>query len=310
MAKLMRNMLLMAKIQPVANTDAAPVPATNAMLARGIAPQPVQAEFADRALVKPYFGHTGQIQVQVYSVIEFEVELAGAGAAGTVPKYGALLRACGFSETVSAAVKVDYAPITSAQEAVTIHCYLDGIKHAMTDCKGTVSFQLSAKGIPVMRYIFTGYHVAATDTANPAGADYAGFIPPLAVNKQNTPTFTLHSAAVKATQLSIDMANEINYRNYIGAESIAFTNRLPVGQATFEYDTIATKDWWTIAKNGTLNPLSLVHGITAGNIVQIDAPKVQILSPSLSDDTGIAMLNVSLALQPNTGNDEILISVK
>ncbi len=310
MAKLMRNMLLMAKIQPVANTDAAPVAATNSMLARGIAPQPVVAEFADRALVKPYFGHTGQVQVAVYSTIEFEVELAGAGAAGTAPKYGPLLRACGFGETITASTKVDYAPITSGQEAVTIHCFLDGVKHAMTDCKGTVSFALNARGIPVMRYIFTGYHVAPTDTANPSGADYTGFTAPLAINKANTPTFTLHGAAVKATTLSIDMANEINYRNYIGAESIAFTNRLPVGQATFEYDTIATKDWWTIAKNGTLAALSLVHGTTAGNIVQIDAPKVQIISPSLSDDTGIAMLSVNMALQPNTGNDEILISVK
>jgi hypothetical protein len=310
MAKLMRNMLLLAKIQPTANTDPVPTPAANSILARGIAPRPVNAEFVDRNLIRPYFGHSGQVQATNYSVIEFEVELAGAGAAGTVPKYGPLLRACGFGETVTASTKVDYAPITTAQEAVTIYCFVDGIRHIMTDCKGTVSFALDARGIPVMRYVFTGFHVAPTDTANPGGSDFSGFIAPLAVNKANTPTFTLHSVAVKATSFNIDMANQIDYRNYIGSEAVTFTDRKPVGSATFEYDSIATKDWWTIAKNGTLNPLQMVHGTVAGNIVQLDAPKAQITSPSLTDDNGIAMLSVSLALQPNAGNDEVLLSVK
>lgn len=310
MAKLMRNMLLMVKIQPVANTDAAPTPAINSILARGIAPTPINAEFADRNLIKPYFGNTGQVQVQSYSMIEFEVELAGAGAAGTAPKYGPLLRACAFSETISAGVKVDYAPITSAQEAVTIHCYLDGLKYALTDCKGTVSFGLSAKGIPVMKYKFIGFAITPTDTPNPAGSDYTGFIAPLAINKQNTPTFTLHGATVRATEFGIDMANQVDYRNYIGAEAITLTNRVPVGNATFELDTIAVKDWYTITKLGTLGALQLVHGSTAGNIVQLDAPKVQITNPSPTDDNGIAMLSVNLALQPNAGNDELLISVK
>jgi len=310
MAKLMRNMLLLVKIQPVANTDAVPTAALNSILARGIAPQPVNAEFADRDLIRPYFGYTGQVQVQAYSMIEFEVELAGAGAAGTAPKYGPLLRACGFSETITASTKVDYAPITTAQEAVTIHCYLDGIKYAMTDCKGTVSFDLNAKSIPVMKFKFTGFSITPTDTANPAGSDFSGFIAPLAINKQNTPTFTLHGAAVKATSLSIDMANQVDYRNYIGSENVTFTNRQPVGSTTFELDTVATKDWYSIVRLGTLGTLQLVQGATAGNIVQIDAPKVQLTAPSISDDNGLAFLNLSLALQPNAGNDEIVISVK
>lgn len=310
MAKLMRNMLLLAKVETTAGTDAAPTPAANSILARGIAPTPVNAEFADRDLIRPYFGFTGQVQVQSFSTIEFEVEFAGAGAAGTAPKYGPLLQACGFSETITASTKVDYAPITTNQKTVTIHCYLDGIRHVMLGCKGSVAFALSARGIPVMRYSFTGYTATVTDTANPTGSDFSGFIAPLAINKQNTPTFTLHSVAVKATEFNIDMANQVDYRNYIGSEDITFTNRAPTGSVTFEYDPIATKNWFTTVSAGTLAPLSLVHGTTAGNIVQIDAPKVQVTSPAISDDNGLAFLSLNLALQPNTGNDEILISVK
>jgi len=310
MAKLMRNMLLLVKTETTAGTDAAPTAALNSILARGIAPTPVNAEFADRDLIRPYFGFTGQVQTASYSTIEFEVELAGAGAAGTAPKYGPLLTASGFSETITASTKVDYAPLTTNQKTVTIHVFLDGVKHAMTGCKGSVSFALSARGIPVMRYVFTGLTAIVTDTANPTGSDFTGFIAPLAINKQNTPTFNLHSVAIKATELNIDIGNQIDYRTYIGSEDVTFTDRAPSGSVTFEYDTIASKNWFTTTNLGTLAPLQLVHGTTAGNIVQIDAPKVQVTNPSLSDDNGLAFMSLNLALQPNVGNDELLISVK
>lgn len=310
MAKLMRNMLLLAKTEVTAGLDSAPTAALNSILARGIAPTPVNAEFADRDLIRPYFGFTGQVQVASYSTIEFEVELSGAGAAGTAPKYGPLLTACGFSETITASTKVDYAPLTTNQKTVTIHVFLDGVKHAMTGCKGSVSFALSARGIPVMRYVFTGFTAVVTDTANPTGSDFSGFIAPLAINKQNTPTFNLHSVAIKATELSLDMANQIDYRNYIGSEDVTFTNRAPTGSVTFEYDTIASKNWFSTVAAGTLSTMQMVHGTTAGNIVQIDAPKVQVTNPAISDDNGLAFMSLNLALQPNVGNDEILISVK
>lgn len=310
MAKLMRNMLLLAKTETTPGVDSVPTAAANSILARGIAPTPVNAEFADRNLIQPYFGFTGQVQVQSFSTIEFEVELAGAGTAGTAPKYGPLLRACGFSETVTAATKVDYAPITNNQSTVTIYVFLDGVRHTMVNCKGNVNFALSARNIPVMRFTFTGFVATVTDTANPTGSDFTGFRAPLAINKQNTPTFSLHSTAIKTTEFSIDMGNQIDYRNYIGSEDVTFTDRRPSGNVTFEYDAISVRDWWTIVRNGTLNPLQMIHGTTAGNIIQIDAPKVQVTNPSLSDDNGLAMLSLDLSIQPNVGNDEILISVR
>jgi hypothetical protein len=310
MAKKMRNLLLLVKIQPTPNTDAAPTAAENSILARGVAPTPVNAEFEDRNLITPYLGHTGQVQTQSYSTIEFEVELAGAGAAGTAPKWGPLLRACSFAETVNAAVDVVYNPITNSQEAVTIHCFLDGIKHAMTDCKGTVSFQLNAKSIPVMRFAMTGFVATVTDAANPTDSDFTDFIAPLAINKQNTPTFNLHGIGVRATSLTIDMANQVDYRNYIAQEAVTLTERKPVGSSTFELDTMAVKNWYTAIRNGTLDTLELIHGTIAGNILEMSGPKVQVTSPSVSDDNGLAMFNVSLSLQPDAGNDELILTVR
>ncbi len=309
MAKNMRNMLVLAKIQPTANTDSAPTPAANAILARGVAPNPVNANFVPRDLYQPFFGNTGQIQVGAFSTVEFEVEIAGAGAAGTAPKYGPLLRSCGFSETIVAATKVDYAPVTNTQEMCTIWVYLDGVLHKMTDCKGNVALDLNASGIPVYKFSFTGF-VGGVSDATPTGTSYTGWTPPLGVTKANTPTFSVHGVAVKATQFSVDMGNQVDYRNYIGSENVTFTNRTPSGNTTFEYDAFSVKDWYGTVRLGTLGAIQMIHGTVTGNIVQFDAPKVQLTNPSLSDDNGIAMFGLSLDIQPNTGNDEFIISVR
>jgi len=310
MAKLFRNMLLLVKTETTAGVDASPTAGANAILAKGIAPQPVVSNPEDRNLITPYFGHTGQVQVSTYSTIEFEVELAGSGAAGTAPKWGPLLLSSGFAETVTSGTKVEYAPITTVQKTSTIHCYLDGIKHVMLGCKGSVAFTLNAGGIPVMRFSYTGFAQPVTDASNPTGADFSGFIAPLAVTKNNSPTFTLHGTAVKAKEFSIDMANDIAYRDYIGAQDVAFTDRKPTGNAMFEYDAMATKNWWTIAANGTLGALAMTHGTTAGNIVEFAAPKVGLTNASVSNDGGFAMLTTGLFLQPDAGNDELVITVK
>ncbi|MGW8391119.1 phage tail tube protein [Pseudoduganella sp. HUAS MS19] len=310
MAKKSRNAVLLVKIQPVAGTDAAPTGAANAIMAMNISAQPVTAEFAKRNNIKPYLGNMGSVPVAIHAEINFEVEMAGAGAAGTAPKYGPLLRACAFSETITAGTSAVYAPVSNAMEFATIYYNLDGILYKMTDAKGTVSFELNAKGIPVMKFKFIGMYSTPTDTALPTGVDYSGFKDPVAVNKDNTPTASLHGVAGKVQSISVDMANQLVYRNLIGTESIEIPDRQPTGSFVMELDSVAAKDWYTTIKAGTLGPLSVVHGRTAGNIVELAAPKVQVLDPSFSDSDGIVMLTTKLEIQPNTGNDEFVLTVR
>src|SRR5687768_15127229 len=178
MAKFMRNVLLLAKLETTVGTDPVPTAGANSMLARAITPQPVVAEFAERTNIRPYFGTGGQVAVAQHSECELEIELASSGAAGTAPAWGPLLQACGFSETVTASTDTVYAPVTSNPKSVTLYYYLDGVLHKMTNCRGNVTFELNAKAIPVMRFKFTGLYSAATDTALPSGADYSAFTAP------------------------------------------------------------------------------------------------------------------------------------
>jgi hypothetical protein len=310
MSKKMRNVLLTAKIETVSGTDATPAAASNSMLARAITPQPIMADFAERTNIHPYFGTSGQVAVAQHSECELEVELASSGAAGTAPAWGPLLQACGFSETVTASTDVVYAPLTNGLKSVTIYYYLDGVLHKMVGCRGNVSFEMNARSIPVMKFKFTGLYSAASDTALPTDADYTDFMAPLAVNKVNTPTMTLHGISAAMQNLSIDMGNQIVYRNLIGSESVEMTDRKATGQTSIEMVPVATYAWHEAVRLGTLDAFQIVHGSAAGAIIQIDAPKVQLLNPQYADSDGIAMINLGLDMQPDAGNDEVTITVK
>ena len=307
MPLIMRKAVLLAEAEITYNVDPAPL-GTNAILVRNMTLSPLEAEFASRDLIRPYFGSSEQLLVGTHVKIDFEVELAGSGVAGTPPKWAPLIQACAFTETD--AVSTDtYTPNSTAAGSVTMYYNLDGVLHKITGARGDVSLDLTAKQIPVMKFAFTGLYGGVTDAAA-LTPDYSGFMQPKPVDTTWTPTGTLHGVSPVISALTIAMNNSVIYRKLIGAESVIITNRAPAGQITFEAGLVAVKDWWTTARNATLAALQVIHGTTAGNIIQIDAPKVQIGAPTYVDQDGIAMLQCDLTFTPNTGNDEISIIAK
>lgn len=310
MPKLMRKTVLLAKLETTSGVDAAPTAAANAIVVRATSPQPIVAENVPRNLIRAFFGNSEQLPVGIHSEIDLEVELAGSGAAGTAPAWGPLMRACGMSETVAAGTDVKYAPVTGTNETVTIYVYIDGVLHKLVGCMGTFSLDLTAKQIPVIKFKFLGAANPVTDVTNPTGVDYSKFKRPLPVNKTNTPTWSLAGYTGPLQALQIDLANTLVWRSLIGYEGVAQTDRQPAGSINMELGTVASKDWWSIVQNVTLQALSITHGVTAGSIVKIDAPAVQLSNLAYSDQDGVAMMTSNLTLNPVSGNDELLITVK
>ncbi|CAM8626951.1 Phage tail tube protein-like [Comamonadaceae bacterium] len=307
----MKNMLLLVKQEVTFNVDPVPTAAANAILARGMTPKPISAEMVDRPLIRGFKGNSSKLAVGVHREFEFEVELAGAGAAGTAPKWAPLLMACDFSQTLTAGVSAAYQPVSNGGSSVTIYGYLDGLLFKLTGGKGTVSFDTNAKAIPVMKFKFFGEYSPQTDTILPSGAVFTGFQKPLTVGKVNTPTFSIFGQSGVCSALSFDVANALSWRENIGAAYANSADRAISGSATIELPSTATLNLGELLRNATEGPLQLVHGTVPGNIVQFDAPKVQLTSdPTISDDTSVAMAGLSFSLNPNTGNDELVLTVK
>lgn len=310
MAKRMRKALVLAAVQAAVNTDANPVAATNAILCRATNITPVSAEFADRNLIRPYLGHGGSVAVTQYSQIEIEVELAGSGEPGTAPAFGPLLRACGLAETLTEDVSAEYQPVSDDFELITVYAYLDGIFHKMIDCRASVRLDITSRAIPFMAFTIMGRYAPLTDAAMPAGVDYSMFLKPLGVNKTNTPAWSLGAYSGCLQSFQMDLANQLEWRSLIGCEGAEISDRAPTGTAVLELPSIANLNWPSLVTDGTLSAFSITHGLVAGNIVQVDLPKVQLTNPSYSDQNGIAMLNLTLQIQPDAGNDELVLTFK
>lgn len=312
MAKKSNRVVLLAKIEATEGTDPVPVVASDAMLANIKNVQPLVTETAQRDLTRPFFGATGVTTVAQSSMIEFDVEYAGSGAAGTAPAFKSLLLACATSENVTLSVKVDYALITDSTKTVTLYYYLDGLLHKFIGCRGNASFQLNAKGIPVISFKFWGTYTAATDDTFPAitGTTYNAFKDPMGVNKTNTPTLTLHTVALNASSVSFDLGNNIVVRNLIGLDAIDIVGRNTTGSVTFEMTSVATKAWHEDMRLNTIGAFALTHGVGAGKIIEVTSSKVQINSLEYSDQDGVKMCTAGLTFIPAAGSDELLITFK
>jgi hypothetical protein len=305
-----RKDVILAKTEVTYATDPVPTGAANAILVSNLTMTPMEQTLVPRDLIRAFFGNSDQLPAQIYGIVEFDVEMQSSGTAGTAPKFGPLLEACGMVETLVAVTRAEYSPTStdSLMESVTIYGYKDGVLHKLTGARGSVSLSMPNQGIPKLRFRFFGIFNTVTD-ASPTGVSYTGFVKPVVCNATNTTPFTLHSISPVVASLEIDLSNNLVYRDYIGgSKQVLITNREPKGRIEMEAPLMATKNWFTSVLNASTAPLAVTHGLSAGNICKVDAPLVQVVSPTYSESDGITMLAADLMILPNTGNDELKLT--
>lgn len=309
MGKLYRNSAIAGKIETTSGTDIVPTPAADALLVRNFTWNPIEMTVEERDLVRAYLGNSEDIVVAQWITAEFEVEMAGSGAAGTAPKYDWLLRMCGHAKTVAAGVSVTYTPISTGFESASVYCNFDQVLHKSTFCMGKVGLGLDARKIPVFKVSIKGLFKPLSDTTAWSPV-YTGFVKPLAVNKANS-TLSLQGVNAAVETLQFDSNAAIEYRNLYNFEGVQYTDRKPAGTISLEMTSVATKDWMASILAATTGALNVVHGLTAGNIVELQCPNAQITQPKYANSQGIQMLSGGLKLLPGSaGNDEYSIIVR
>lgn len=308
MPRYVRKVALLAKIEGTYGTDSVPTGSADAIQGHDVQLTPIAGGEEMRDLMLPYMGHQGVLLTGNYGMVEFGVEVAGAGAAGDAPAYGSLLRACGLSETLTSETDAVYEPVSATFEAVTLYYSLDGVRHILLGCRGNVTTEFAPSRIPRFRFRMLGLLGTVSDTALPS-VDLSAFVTPVVVSKANT-TFSLFSYSGATESVSIDLGNQVEPRMLINHESIQVSDRRASGSAIMEATLLATKNWQQVALGHTTGALALAHGTAPGNIVEIAAPKVQVGRYTQGQSQGIVNNTLPLMILPNAGNDELVITVK
>lgn len=307
MDRLTNRRLILGKIQTAHDVDPLPTPAANAIEVFDLKFDLLKADKKEIKPVRPFPGGKASKLANQHLTVSFKVQWAGSGTAGVAPKYAHLLRACSLAEIVTANTRVDYKPINSAQEEMTLYYNEDGLLHKLINCKGDVSLAAGIGDVPMLAFSFTGMKGGRVVEALPGGAVYVGFKDALIVSSDIS-TLTLNSTAYPSNGLDVSLGNAVAYKERTSQKQIRSTDRSASGKLTLDLDPTQQQAIMTTLEASGTFPLSFVHGTTAGNICSITAPAIQLLDPSEEDDNGTLLHGYSFDALPLSGNDEVLFS--
>ena len=303
MPLLTRKRVILIEAESSYGTDPTPT-GTDVVLVRDLSITPQSSDVVSRDVVRPFLGAFQQLLANTSVEVTFSVELAGSGAAGTAPRYGAALKACGLSETVSSGTSVTYAPVSSSFSSVTIHYNTDGVRHKITGARGNFTINASVGEIPTIEFSFQGIYNAPDDSALPS-VTYGDQATPLIFKNGNTSGFQLLSHAGSLMSVSMDCGNELAYRELVGGtKEVLLVNRSSSGSVSLEAVALSSKDFFAAALAETTGNLQFLHGTAAGNKVQFTSSKVDIGDVNYGEQDGIQMLEIPYTLVPSTAGDE------
>ena len=202
---LVNREVILAKVEVTYGTDIVPVEGTDAMLVENVSWGNEGLRMNERPAVRQNIGMLQQVYGGRLMSLSFDCELkGGGGAVDAPPEFGALLRGCGFGETINAAVDVQYAPVSTGAESISMYYFQDGIRYILVGCRGNVSFNLETGALGKMSFSFTGHLVSITDVAL-ASPTYQSNVPPALINVP----FTIGAYAAIINALTWDMSNTI-----------------------------------------------------------------------------------------------------
>lgn len=299
-----RQKVLLLKLEATYGTDSSPTGALNAILATDVQHLPMEGADVSRELDTPSMGAQPTVPTELHSKFTFKVELQGSGAAGTPPALGAILRACGCAEVITAGTSVVYNPVSDSHESASIYFNVDGTLFKSLGARGTAKLTLNAQGIPVLEVEMTGLFAQPAAQALPV-PDYTSWQNPLVATSANTPVFTVASTPLVLRSFELDLANEVERRFLVGSEGVVITDRSDAISMTVEAVPLATLNPFTLAAAQTAAAIALTHGTAPGSRWSLAVPKAQIQRPQgLQNAQGITEWPLRAVPLPTAGDDQ------
>lgn len=313
MTKSADKKYLLGKIEVSEGIDATPTVGANAILTVGLDATGLEGDQKVRELDGQFAGSRPSVFKQIRKPVSFGIEIAGSGvSATTVPAWMAFLRMCGFDAGVVGGSSVVQTPINPwSAPSMTLWPMYDNLKVAALGARANLQITIEDDEIPMFNLTAMGFPPVGTVSEAALGAlTIANQADPVLASTANT-TFSFDGYAAALRRLTIDWGVKLEPRSLVGpADRVAQRNREPTGVALVEFPDIGTKNFFTKMNSRATGALQVVHGTVAGNIVQLDAPKMETGLITTPEDGGFLMANIPFRLLPNAGNDELIITSK
>jgi len=314
MARKFKKTVILAKVEDVVGTDAAPA-AQDALLVSD-ATFNVEYHNVDRNIIRPTMGHGGTLVGTRNLKIEFTCEISTSGSAGVAPPWGKLLLACAFAETTTAGSMVEYTPVSDGLKTITIKYSADGVIHTALSCMGTVTFNEPEGDRPTLQFSFIGVDGGSVAASTPPN-DLTAWQIPEVVNNFNSGKLTFggdyDSGAITggttycSRGITLNMSNDAKYLAMLGCSGVDITDRAPAGSFEVELDGAQEVAMRADINTNTPTTLSLLHGSGPGKQVLLHIARAMRLNPKYSDYEGTLLLACDFNAEPVNGNDEVRI---
>jgi hypothetical protein len=257
-------------------------------------------EILPRNPVKDTFSGFTSVSGRRSGEMVFQTELKGSGAPGTPPKWGKLMKACGFAEDSPASAQIP---------SMTLARYMDGVVQTIWGARGTVGIRLIAGQPAMLEFEFKGADFSVADGGLLTGVTYDSAIPPVFISA----AFNIGSYAARVERLNIDMANRLELQTDVnstsGHKTAVIVERKPIGSFDPEMVTIAEHDFFESWRDGREMSLTSTIGTASGNRIGLSAPRCRYVDLAESRRNEIATLEADFELNMVSGDDEFSVTV-
>lgn len=286
MVELTRRAVLLTKIESTYGTDPTPTTAANAVEVIDLQLKPMKPPL-ERLAQHETLMRKASLGVEEFYEVSFKLEIMSTGAAGTPPRLGPLLRACGMSQTIitGGSPVVKYRDRSSSFESCTIWAYLGGRLHKINGVFGNVKGTFEAGKIATLEFSMMGLKGATpTVTTMPTDAVYDEASGDAQVCKNGTFTYNSKSTLV-ASLMDFDLANTVVKRPSLSATyaiaGFEITDRNPVASINPETQVFTSYDFYGDALT---TPRQLLYDC---GLFKVTIPQFNPYNPEFEDSEGI-----------------------
>jgi hypothetical protein len=313
-----KSMIVLLKRETTYKTDAVPTGAANALQLENVAFTPMTAEELKREWIRSGYGEFPTDFTNMGASLTGELVMVGGGGLGNIPYYDDLMRIVGWASQNTAGVKHEYKLISEGFESGSLYVHrgssTSGLVHKLLGTRGKwTSIKVDANGYLRIGVELLSLYASPVSSVMPANVNYghANMAAALPVNDVNS-DFTLDGYAAVLHSLELSSGMNVKNRDLINDNSVRSNGRAITGQLVIDEPPLASKDYWSVVKNRTKVAIQLVQGVTAGEVVQLDASKVQLGIIELGDADGDATMGFPVACLPaDEGDDnDLIITVK